>query len=278
MINIDTRFLDDVNADQLWLLCHIIKRADSRLSAYPSNKTLCKDTGWNIKKLQKIKTSLIDRGILMVKPRFNQDQKQTSSVYSIRTDFMGVYVPAKNIEVGLEGDPKTDTLKGVPYPQTGQQGGGSKTDNEVLPINEVLLSDSKESDTGELPFGGKPSDTGTKKPARACYAPMIDHWLKDLHKGWVFRAVHGKAIKSIIGKIEFILHVDKEGPKPTDEAILQFFKIMCQHLPEWFKDKDLPIIDSKFNEIVHQIQTGKKKDVWNSKPSSAHVFGKYAQQ
>ncbi len=273
MINIDTRFLDDVNGDQLWLLCHIIKRADARMSAYPSNKTLCDDTGWEIKKLQKVKASLIERGILIAKPRFTNERRQTSSVYSIRTDFMGLYVPAKNIEVGLQGGIKKDTTLDSTH-QKGTAGDGLKEDNKVLSSNEVLFPDSKESGKSD---NTKPSDTKPTKPARACYAQMVEFWLKEFHVGWVFRAIHGKAVKSLITKIEATLKAGVNLNYNHDEVILNFFKIMCQSLPEWYKDKDLPTIDSKYNEIIHQIQAGPKKDIWNSKPSASNVFGKYAQ-
>lgn len=135
MLNIDTRILDDVTADQYWLLSHILKRADADLACYPSNKTLCTDTGWEIKKLQKIKAELIEKGLLVVRPRKNKDA-QTSNEYKIQTDLIGIYVPAKRIHLSLEADtPPTLFSDTPPAPKTGNK----ELTNEVL-TNEVYHS------------------------------------------------------------------------------------------------------------------------------------------
>jgi hypothetical protein len=138
MINIDSRLFDTVTADQLWLLCQIIKRADANLACYPSNKTLCVDTGWNIKKLQRVKSELIECGLLVVKARATGTEKQTSNWYVVQTEFIAVYVPAKNLSVLIQDTPKKDTLSekrtAPPTP---------KTDNEVLTNSEVLIPSTK---------------------------------------------------------------------------------------------------------------------------------------
>ncbi len=132
---------------------------------------------------------------------------------------------------------------------------------------EVLFTDGLKPDNKLKP---------TKEKQRACYGLMVDFWLKEFHSGWTFGAIHGKSIKSIIKKVETTLKAGGNVNAEKDEVIVNFFKIMCQNLPEWFRDKDLPILDSKYNEIIHQIQAGPKKDLWNSRPSASSVFGKYA--
>ena len=57
-------------------------------------------------------------------------------------------------------------------------------------------------------------------------------------------------LKSIIKKIEKLR-------KNETDSIVELFKFICLKLPEWYKDKDLPIIDSKFNEIIEQIKIQK---------------------
>lgn len=288
MINIDTRLLDDVSIDQLGLLCHIIKRADNNLSCYPSNKTLCLDTGWNIKKLQKIKTELIDKGLLIVRPRIGKEEKQGSNWYSIRTDLMGVYVPAKNLSVlmqDLKVTLKTDSLS-VPEKRTGPH--TPKTDNKVLTNSEVLIdTESKDSvpqtalfeDEKEIVIEkgasvGQSDIDNIKKQKKSgpvavnlVYAKCVEIWLKEIHPGWLFSAMHGKAIKSILEKVKTL--TKNNGLEGTDAQIIANFRLMIDRLPAWYKDKDLPVINSKFNEIITEIQNGgRKQQNFNSRNST----------
>jgi len=80
------------------------------------------------------------------------------------------------------------------------------------------------------------------------YQPCLDFWLKEFHPDWTFGGMQGKALKSLIKKIEKLR-------KNENDSILELFKIICLRLPDWYKDRDLPIIDSKFNEIIEQIKT-----------------------
>jgi hypothetical protein len=84
------------------------------------------------------------------------------------------------------------------------------------------------------------------------YKDCAEFWLKEFHIGWDFGAMQGKSLKSIIVKIKKRL---KDFDKTvTDKLILDTFKYICNNLPEWFKDKDLNVINSKFNEITEQIK------------------------
>lgn len=99
-------------------------------------------------------------------------------------------------------------------------------------------------------------------------------WLDEVHKGWTFGDIQGKKLKSIISKIKQVCK--NKGLEGTDEQIINSFRRMCQQLPDWFKDKDLQVIDSKFNEIIVQIQQGKTNGrSYQNQPSAARVFGKY---
>lgn len=80
------------------------------------------------------------------------------------------------------------------------------------------------------------------------YQPCLDFWLKEFHPDWTFGGMQGKALKSLIKKIEKLR-------KNENDSIVEIFKVICLKLPDWYKDKDLPIIDSKFNEIIEQIKT-----------------------
>lgn len=84
------------------------------------------------------------------------------------------------------------------------------------------------------------------------YQLCVDYWLKEFHPDWTFEAVHGKNLKSIIKKIQTMQ--GNNGKVVSDENGFTAFKFMCDNLPEFFKDKDLQVINSKFNEIIEQIK------------------------
>ncbi len=103
------------------------------------------------------------------------------------------------------------------------------------------------------------------------YSKSVDFWLKDFHVGWQFGAVQGKAIKSILCKLEKVLSAGER--EVTEETLTDAFKFMCISLPEWFKDKDLQVIDSKFNEVIEQIKTKKNGQNTGGKPISKYHPG-----
>jgi hypothetical protein len=114
----------------------------------------------------------------------------------------------------------------------------------------------------------------SKEPEKVSedYKMCVDFWLKDLHIGWDFQAMHGKSMKQIIVKIKKRL---KEYDKPiTDESIYNTFVYICNNLPDWFKDKDLNTINSKFNEIIEQI----KRPSNNSKSINVDNLQQIAEQ
>lgn len=82
------------------------------------------------------------------------------------------------------------------------------------------------------------------------YELCVEFWLKEFKPGWTFSGQQGKAMKSIINKIEKLADGDTT-------KTLQAFKRMCNNLPEWYQNKDLPVIDSKFNEIITEIKAKK---------------------
>lgn len=82
------------------------------------------------------------------------------------------------------------------------------------------------------------------------YQLSVDFWLKEFHPGWSFSGMQGKALKSILKKIDTFL---KDSERKEND-VFDFFKLVCLKIPDWFKDKDLNIIDSKLNEIITQIK------------------------
>ncbi len=132
MINIDTRILPIINESELWLLVAIAKRFDVRKSSFPSNETLLSETGWGKDKLRATKDSLCAKGILEVRDRFDKNGKQTSNLYTVKTEYLSVFVNLSN----KESENQTPYVEGV---GKSEGSGVGKSDPEVL-TNEVLTT------------------------------------------------------------------------------------------------------------------------------------------
>ena len=166
-------------------------------------------------------------------------------------------------EKGIPHAPKRDT---TPPPHSGI--------TEVLTSKEVLNTNIDANASTELFPTDKAKKEhvprGTKKEVDTAYTLAVEWWLKQFHPGWSFGAVHGKAVKSILKKIRANLfsagHV-----AATPEDVVNVFQIMCRRLPDWFKDKDLPVIDSKYNEVIEQIKNGKGQQQSSRTTSTAWI-------
>jgi len=112
MINIDTRILRKLNPDQLYLLCHIVNFMNENRMCFPSNKKLIEQSGFSESKILRVKNDLVTRNIISVKKRFRPDGSQTSNLYRIETDLIGVFVTGKNMS-NLEPHPFTDEDGGI---------------------------------------------------------------------------------------------------------------------------------------------------------------------
>lgn len=107
MINIDTRLLPQITPDQLYLLCYIVNFMNENRMCFPSNKKLVNITGFSESKILRTKNELVSRKIISVKQRFRPDGSQTSNIYKIETEYIGVFVTGKNMS-NLNTHPFTD--------------------------------------------------------------------------------------------------------------------------------------------------------------------------
>ena len=112
MINIDTRLLPEVTPDQLFLLCQIVNFMNENRMCFPSNKKLIEQSGFSDSKILRVKNELVSRKIISVKQRFRADGSQTSNLYKIETEFIGVFVTGKNMS-NLDISPFTNEEGGV---------------------------------------------------------------------------------------------------------------------------------------------------------------------
>lgn len=85
-----------------------------------------------------------------------------------------------------------------------------------------------------------------------------NYWLENVHPDFTFTATHARQLKSIISKIKVV--VKKKGNPITETTAIDTFVKICSSLPEWYKNKDLSIIDSKFNELLEEIRSASLKN------------------
>lgn len=109
--------------------------------------------------------------------------------------------------------------------------------------------------------------------ANPVFTACVEYWLKTFHIGWTFGPVQGSALKSLIKKIQAQILLGKKM-ELTDENVVMSFTYICEHLPEYFKDKDLQVLNSKYNEIIEQMKRGvtPQGNGYNQKTSA----GRYA--
>jgi len=88
------------------------------------------------------------------------------------------------------------------------------------------------------------------------------HWLEVVHPGWDFGGMQGKSLKELLGKIRRRV---PDADRDVAEIIAGYFGKMCEKLPAFFQDKDLNVLNSKFNEIIDQIRNKNEKANRSSK-------------
>lgn len=83
MINYEVDLLDRLDQNEFWLAQHIARHLSTRTgAAIPGAKKLLSLTGWScVKKLRRVRDSLVEKKVLAYAPRFNDNGKQTSHEY-----------------------------------------------------------------------------------------------------------------------------------------------------------------------------------------------------
>jgi len=261
MLNIDTRLLSRVDSNEMWFLLHLSKRINTaQRVCWPSNKTLCKDTGWHIEKVQKVKKSLVDKGLIAVELRPDR-----SNLYRIRTSCLGVYLNMDSFEFE-ESEPigNSDIGRGV----DSSIGRGVKSDNEVL-ATEVLATEGISSPDGEAAqtplFQESPSksQSSNKKAARPKnedfpeYTAFIEKFNAKYPNMLTFPR-DGAKVKSLIRQCR--QQLANRGKDPTPEHVVAFWEIFVGNLEKtWAHGRTLSTIDSNLNAIIFELEHGKKQ-------------------
>jgi hypothetical protein len=94
---------------------------------------------------------------------------------------------------------------------------------------------------------------------KKCRKDMIHFFCKEYWPTYKFFAGRdGKAINEIIEQSK--KHLDYHGADSSPDSIFEFFKVVIQNLPDFFKYKNLAQINSSYSGILKQIQDGRNKN------------------
>lgn len=182
MINVDTRLLKQVDERQMWLLLHLAKRINIKGKiCWPSNKTLCTDTGWHIEKLQAVKKSLITEGLIEVTARPDK-----TNIYKINSQKISIYINAEDVEFE-ESTPvgKTDIpVSEKPLEPILENPTTNRLTNEVLVIEQHDLATQVIGIIDELKRKYNPKaslkplkiTTDRKRAVRSCLKKFKEQW------------------------------------------------------------------------------------------------------
>lgn len=221
-------------------ICPNAKLLYGEITALTNSKGYCWATNRYFADLYKVSNTsiskwirqLIDAGHLSTKIEFKKGSKQ---IDKRRLKLTTPIEQKLNTPITKVNDPTQQKLK-TPIEQK------LKENNTVLnnTINNTINS-----------IGS----AGTSAVDKSVFNHCRNYWLAQVHEGWHFNAIQGTALHDIISKLK--ASIKKSGDQVTDKKIITAFEVMMQALPEWFQDKELNVINSKYNEIVTQIKNSK---------------------
>lgn len=263
MINIDDRLLENVDQSELFLLCHIVKRLNRGMFCFPANKTLLKDTGWALQKLQQVKRRLVEMGYLSIETRFSKEDRQTTNIYKVKTSLIGAYVGGDRLSTPPENQVRSDENSGTTDSPENQA-------TEVLTREEVLSSVSNDTDTQiaiedlGVPPEEERKKNKQKKEVDPCYQEFVRLWTEQ-YPLLGFNALAGSKIKSLIKSTREILSMRTEGilrPSVIKEedvnGLFGYILAFVKRENHWIHGKDIAVFESKYRSIITEIKSGKR--------------------
>lgn len=230
-------------------------------ACYPSMKTICDDLRISkstliraIKELEEIEMIAVRR---TKKSGSKENSVNTYIPLSIMVEIDIEKVGLSDKEEGLGGTPQTprgtpQTL-GVVSEEYRKNNSIKNNIEESLNINTETSSVDEEFDL----FGSstKSKTTSSIKKEMTLYQKFIDVWLKEFKIGWKFTATDGKKMKSMIQNIQRSLKSHRQ--EFTDNDCVDLFRYFLSKLPDFYKNQNLSVLETKYDTIIEEIKSQK---------------------
>lgn len=99
MINIDSRLLDQVDPDELYLLSRLVNRMNKDGTCWPGTDLLVKECNWSRSKLLRVKKGLYDKKLISSITRRKENSPELmSNIYKLQTNLIASFVPSVKID------------------------------------------------------------------------------------------------------------------------------------------------------------------------------------
>lgn len=108
-----------------------------------------------------------------------------------------------------------------------------------------------------------------RTPQHSAYTGFISEWTNRFPEIPLRFPRDGKIVKSLVRQTSEILL--RMGVEDSDEKRIEFFSIVLRNLPHWFVGRTMPVLDSHYPSVVHQILQQNVKGQNNSLGSKSNA-------
>lgn len=199
---------------------------------------------WTPKQLRRIIESLVDKKVIM-RGNYNKLNMDRTGWYAFINEdaFLGICdLPNQENAIPEKGTPIPD-IKLTDIPKDSIK---DETSSSEIFSEEQLKAITKQ------PKQTKPKKQKEARESSEVFKSCKTHWLEVVHPKWAFTSATGENLYGFISKLK--KRLTDERSNTTDTDISDLFKVVCGALPEWYKTKDIPILNSKFNELLEEIK------------------------
>ncbi|WP_298845472.1 hypothetical protein [uncultured Clostridium sp.] len=222
---------------------------------YKSRPSLAEDLGVTKQSILNLLNTLEQKGFIHRDPEtmFIQSTLKWNSVY-----FTG----------GKDSLPLVDGIESLLHGGKESLPNNNTLDNNnILNINEEFKNSSDKSKMSS----SVEADLKTKEDS--AHHRIISKFFEEMHPEFIFSPVHAKSVSLLRKNIEATFK--KNSRVADDKSVGDFGILLLENLPSYYLDKDLAVINSKFNEIMLQIKSGQngQQKFTTKRESTAAKYG-----
>jgi len=254
IIPANVRYDKDLTANAKLLYGEITALCNSKGYCWATNEYFAELYGVANETISRWVSSLVKKGYLISKIKFKNGTKE------IESRLLKIVTP---IDDFVNTSPQKDQYPIDDFVNTSPQ-------KDQYPIDENVKENNTINNTNEYNKGNARISSPKDEFLNDCFIACKKFFLQELHPGWKFNATQGSALKAMIKNIK--ADIEKNGTIGTVENVTGMFKIICENLPDWYRDKNLNVINGAYNTIIEQIKNIKNGTDSSRKSSRNDVF------